>query len=128
MGMSVLVGVLVGGGGGGSQIVGVMEGGGSGSHTIGNNRQPALAPPSTTIIAKMAFCRSLGILVHGTMVTLLSRPNAALYAFSPVRQLWFHFHVEEVELTSPIGCVTVDQGCVAYVPVKNEGEHLFEHG
>jgi len=59
--LRVTVGVGVGlrvimGRGGASQIIGVIEGGGGGSHKIGPcNRQLALVPPRTTIIARIAL-------------------------------------------------------------------------
>jgi hypothetical protein len=72
--MGVTVGVAVGlgavvGGGGGSQIMGVTDGGGGGSQITGPRRQETLVLPYKTIRLRMAFCKSLGNLFHGTMVT-----------------------------------------------------------
>jgi hypothetical protein len=74
--MGVTAGVAVGlgavvGGGGGSQIMGVTLGGGAGSQIIGpGGQQPdAAVLPYKTIRLKMAFCKSLGNLFHGAMVT-----------------------------------------------------------
>ncbi len=75
MGVAVLV--IVGGGGAGSQIMGVVVGGrgvvgggGAGSQTGGASWQAALAPPKTTTMARMAFCKSLGSLLQGIMIFL----------------------------------------------------------
>jgi hypothetical protein len=69
---SQIMGVLVGGGvavreggGGGSQIMGVVVGGGCGSHTIGPEQ--TRVPPYRMIMARMAFCKSLGSMSQGTM-------------------------------------------------------------
>jgi hypothetical protein len=78
-GVTIAVAVLAGGGGG-SQIMGVTDGltvglgvvvgGGGGSHTIGPTRPQAIVvPPYVAIITRMAFCKSLGNLFHGTMVS-----------------------------------------------------------
>jgi hypothetical protein len=73
--MGVTVGVAVGlvavvGGGGGSQIMGVTDGGGAGSQITGPpRRQDTLVLPYKTIRVRMAFCKSLGNLLHGAMFT-----------------------------------------------------------
>jgi hypothetical protein len=74
--VGVIVAVVVGGGGvagggGGSQIMGVVAGGGAGSHTAGPTRQLALAPPKTTTMVRITFCKSSGSLFQGTMVSSL---------------------------------------------------------
>jgi len=76
IGVTVGVGAVVGGGGG-SQIIGVtvglgaVVGGGGGSQITGPRRQETPVLPYKTIRVRMAFCKSLGNLFHGAMLTSL---------------------------------------------------------
>jgi hypothetical protein len=81
--MGVLDGVAILGGGGGSHTIGVLEGvgrgimlgGGGGSHTIGPVGLQAIVPPYRTIIARMAFCKSLGSMFQGNIVTSFKKTS-----------------------------------------------------
>jgi hypothetical protein len=80
------LGVAVGGRGVGVALTfgrGVPDGGGGGSQIIGISRQLTLAPPNTTIIVRMACCKCLGILFHGSMISSLI-PATALTLVEPV--------------------------------------------